>query len=157
MGKVDWNRPYENFICPEHGPQKPTLNHYKDPNKNPGRECRPCANRRASERIRQARLETLAAYGNKCACCGEEATVFLSIDHIKGDGAAHRRERKNRNIYYWLRERNYPKNNFQILCRNCNWAKGQKKECPHAQYRREQKRLEEQKLQSAKWSGIDTS
>lgn len=79
------------------------------------------------------RLETLKAYGNKCVCCKETQNEFLSIDHINNDGNLHRNKLK-RNIYYWLRDNNYPKDNFQILCHNCNSAKGFYGICPHEKF-----------------------
>lgn len=61
-------------------------------------------------------------YGGKCNCCGESEPIFLSIDHIDNNGAAHRREVGNK-IYNWLEKHNYPKGNFQLLCFNCNFGK----------------------------------
>jgi hypothetical protein len=73
-------------------------------------------------------------YGGKCVCCGENRFEFLTIDHINNDGAI---ERKNTNqgtggkLYRWLIKNNYPKNNYQLLCYNCNCAKGFFGYCPH--------------------------
>lgn len=65
----------------------------------------------------------LAAYGSKCACCGEEQKLFLAIDHVNNDGAEHRKKvGKSDAFYRWLVENNYP-SEFQILCCNCNWGK----------------------------------
>lgn len=66
-----------------------------------------------------------------CACCGEHRFQFLSLDHINGDGAAHRRQLKKdgRALYRDLKKRNFPKG-FQVLCYNCNHAKGKLLECP---------------------------
>jgi hypothetical protein len=33
--------------------------------------------------------------------------------------------------------RGYPKDNFQLLCMNCNFAKGHRGECPHQTAKRE--------------------
>ena len=74
------------------------------------------------------RLEALAAYGNKCVCCGETEIVFLTIDHINGNGTSHRKTISN-HLFYWLKKSGYPEG-FQVLCRNCNWAKF-KGGCPH--------------------------
>ncbi len=70
----------------------------------------------------RARSAALEAYGNECACCGEAGEQFLTIDHINGDGAAHRRETGG-NTYYWLRQNGYPEG-FRVLCWNCNSALG---------------------------------
>ena len=86
-----------------------------------------------SEKLRLQRIElrviALKNYGDKCACCGEEDRAFLSIDHIDGGGSKHRREIKH-SIYSWLKQNKYPKG-FQVLCHNCNQAKGFYGKCPH--------------------------
>ncbi len=84
---------------------------------------------------RAFKVEVMAAYGGKCACCGETEIAFLSIDHKRDNGADHRREIKStggEDFYRWLRERGYPQDDFQCLCMNCNWAKSRNFwGCPH--------------------------
>ena len=83
------------------------------------------------ERHRVKRLLVLEKYGGKCKCCGETELKFLEIDHVNNDGAAHR----NRGSWWivdYLKKRGYPKKGFQLLCSNCNMAKGRYGECPHA-------------------------
>jgi hypothetical protein len=75
------------------------------------------------------RLAAINHYGGKCACCGETNLEFLAIDHINNDGAEHRRQ-VGKMIYRWLRANNYP-GGFQVLCHNCNMAKGFYGYCPH--------------------------
>jgi len=74
------------------------------------------------------RKEVIAKYGGKCACCGESILEFLTIDHING------RERGDRktgiHCYYFLKKENYPEG-YQVLCWNCNSAKGLYGKCPH--------------------------
>lgn len=70
-----------------------------------------------------------------CACCGEKHLEFLSIDHINGGGNKHRKEMVNQggsggNIYWWLIKNDFPPG-FQVLCHNCNMAKGFYGHCPH--------------------------
>lgn len=66
-----------------------------------------------------------------CACCGEREMKFLSVDHIYGDGAAHRKSGDGNNLYAWLVRNHFPQG-FQILCMNCNFAKGKNGNvCPH--------------------------
>jgi len=78
--------------------------------------------------------ETFNAYGGRiCVCCGETEPKFLSIDHINGGGNIHRKSLGNsggKDFYTWLRKNNYPKG-FQVLCFNCNLAKGHYGICPH--------------------------
>lgn len=64
-----------------------------------------------------------------CKCCGEEEPKFLSLDHIKGGGNKHRKEIRI-NLYQWCITNKYPKG-FQVLCHNCNQAKGYYGKCPH--------------------------
>ena len=89
----------------------------------------------------RARLKLLALshYSGgspKCACCGDTNSDFLTIDHMKNDGKAHRKQIDNNGsgggwrIYLWLRKHNYPEG-FQILCLNCNFARGHFGLCPH--------------------------
>ena len=64
-----------------------------------------------------------------CECCGESHWEFLTIDHINGDGAEHRKQIKG-NLYLWLIQNNFP-DGFRILCMNCNWSIGMRGYCPH--------------------------
>lgn len=78
----------------------------------------------------------IAAYGGKCACCGEDGLQFLSIDHINGDGADHRRELKTigagHSFYRYLLNNDFPdKHRLTVLCHSCNVAKGVGIDCPH--------------------------
>jgi len=87
----------------------------------------------------QLKIDVLTHYSGgipKCKCCGERGIPFLTIDHINGDGAKHRREidpekkMGGNGFYYWLKKNNYPPG-FQILCANCNFAKRNFDSCPH--------------------------
>ena len=75
------------------------------------------------------RLEVLAHYGGKCACCGEGRYEFMAIDHIHGGGGAHRRM-INGSLERWLKKNNWP-DGFRVLCHNCNHALGRYGYCPH--------------------------
>jgi superfamily II DNA helicase RecQ len=74
---------------------------------------------------KKLKYETLIEYGGKCVCCGETGFEFLCIDHIANDGFKHRKEISSVSfgVYKWLKENCYPKDNFQILCHNCNASK----------------------------------
>lgn len=79
------------------------------------------------------RSDVLEAYGNKCNCCGEAENQFLGMDHRTGNGNQHRHKigkHSSQAFYTWLRRNNYPQE-FQILCHNCNLAKGFYGKCPH--------------------------
>lgn len=96
---------------------------------------------RATERYKQLKALVLREYGGACACCSETAPEFLTIDHIAGNGALQRRTLKHKSIYRWLKRQGFPKDNFQLLCYNCNCAKGVGKVCPH---KREKEKLAQQ-------------
>lgn len=84
---------------------------------------------------RKLKLEAFNAYGGpKCSCCGEDHLEFLSLDHINGKGAAHRRAIKKGGyaFYGWLKGMYWPKG-YRVLCMNCNFALGVHGYCPHQQ------------------------
>jgi len=87
---------------------------------------------RARELRAGRRKLVLAEYGGKCACCGEKHEAFLQVDHIHNDGA---QERRNgtvaREIYSYIIKQGFPKDRYQILCANCNYAKARLGACPH--------------------------
>jgi len=80
------------------------------------------------------KMKIIEAYGGKCACCNEDTMEFLTIDHINNDGAEDRKKNGNKSggkLYRWLIKNNFPKGDYQILCFNCNCAKGFFGYCPH--------------------------
>jgi|TARA_B110000467_G_scaffold160592_1_gene180182 hypothetical protein len=103
-----------------------------------------------------ARLEVLQYYSKRlsnsdipcCRCCGlNDYLEFLSLDHIPGAkimdkipeliDLGYSSELRNIPLYKWIKKNNYLSNlqteYFQILCHNCNLAKGHSKDnkCPH--------------------------
>ena len=82
----------------------------------------------------KVKMNILTHYGGKCVCCGESIPEFLSIDHINNDGYKIRSNGKGRkgisSFYYWIKKNGYP-TDLQILCYNCNCAKGFFGKCPH--------------------------
>jgi len=71
------------------------------------------------------RLNVIKGYGGKCELCGEDNPHSLTIDHINGDGAEERRVLGGwEKLYKKLRDENYPKDNYRLLCYNCNCALG---------------------------------
>jgi Fe-S cluster biogenesis protein NfuA len=81
-----------------------------------------------TEFSRWCRKKAIAHYGGKCTCCGESNWAFLEFDHINNDGAEHRKIVKFN--AEWIIQNNYP-DYLQLLCANCNKAKGLYGKCPH--------------------------
>ena len=80
------------------------------------------------------KAKVLTHYGNgRCACvkCGFDDIRALTIDHINGGGAEHRRKIGSyaHSIYPWLRINGYP-DGYQTLCMNCQWIKRLSGELP---------------------------
>jgi hypothetical protein len=75
------------------------------------------------------KTDVFNAYGNKCACCGETKKEFLTIDHVNGGGHAHR-QKVGTQIWLHVVKEGFPKT-YQLLCFNCNCAKGIFGSCPH--------------------------
>lgn len=85
----------------------------------------------------------IVADGNKIACakhkewgcCDKNDIDFLSLDHIKGDGASHRREigfTASTSLYRWvIKNPTEAKKRLQILCMN---AQVKKKKLNHEQH-----------------------
>lgn len=129
-------------LCAECGKNKPIAGKVS---------CESCSNMRKEEHQKnkahrnyvsqelrkRLRNEVLAAYGGKCNCCGEAEPLFLEIDHVQGGGSKQRRViHGGVAFYYWLKEQNYPQDDYQILCRNCNFGKYRNNGvCPHQKER----------------------
>lgn len=86
--------------------------------------------RRGKQRKHAAALkeEVLSHYSGgecKCAWCGCQEIVVLSLDHIDNSGGQKRRngEPGGNNFYRKLKSEGFPVG-YQVLCFNCNWAKG---------------------------------
>ena len=84
-------------------------------------------------RRRQLRLEVLALYGGKCACCGESDARVLTFVHVNGGGGEERRlpGTKSSGFLYALKREH--REDIQILCANCHQAKTYYGGCAHGQ------------------------
>ena len=70
---------------------------------------------------KEGRRIALDYYGNRCSKCGYNQDLrALDFDHINNDGANFRKTVSN--IGPWLVRNDFPEE-FQLLCRNCNWIK----------------------------------
>jgi hypothetical protein len=69
----------------------------------------------------------------QCPGCKTSYLGFLQLDHVEGNGAAHRKENKlgtgGARLWAFVKAQGYPEG-FQVLCRNCNGAKFTRARCP---------------------------
>ena len=72
--------------------------------------------------------EFLSMYGNVCSCCGESEFEFLTIEHKEGQT---KETRRTGLVAYRDAVKEYRPDLFEILCWNCNCAKGKLGYCPH--------------------------
>lgn len=79
--------------------------------------------------LRRLRLEVLAAYGGKCACCGVAHVPALAIDHITPRDRTEARRGGQHALFRRLRDEGFPQGEFQVLCATCNVSKGRGAEC----------------------------
>lgn len=91
------------------------------------------ANRKSRAKLKDAAFKAYGGY--TCACCNEtKAPCFLQLDHVNGDGCSHLgasgKRLKGDSLYRWLQKNKYSPG-FQVLCADCNFAKGNEVECPH--------------------------
>lgn len=92
-----------------------------------------CLKQQSALRRASYRKRCLEAYGGAvCACCGETRYYFLTLDHKDGGGNAERRIfGKGNGVYARLYTSGFPdKDKYQVLCYNCNGAKGAGPVCP---------------------------
>lgn len=103
--------------------------HKTDHNKNIQKD-----NEKSKLYSQENKRKVIEAYGRKCVCCGESTPEFLTIDHINNDGASERKitnQGSGNVMYRWLIKNNFPKDNYQLLCFNCNCSKGFYGYCAH--------------------------
>jgi hypothetical protein len=84
--------------------------------------CSKCYQVNNRNRYIDLKIDIFNHYGGKCNRCSISNIEYLTIDHINNDGSSHRKI-IGTEIYPWLKRNNYPKDNYQILCFNCNYLK----------------------------------
>ena len=118
-----------------------TLKEYQKRYRTENRERVAAVKKRATDAVR---LECLQHYSSlhvpECRCCKETIFEFLQLDHVDGDGAAHKKFMINHNgknlfggaMYYHLRKSGFPDQpRLQVLCVKCNFGKRLGRYCPH--------------------------
>jgi len=110
----------------------------KNPALSPGKHsrCKSCSKKVSiwwQRRSRQLREEMIHAYGSRCNCCGETEPRFLTLEHKNGGGHRWRREhtKSTTSLLMTLAKLGWPKDEFTILCWNCNCSTKDGLPCPH--------------------------
>ena len=97
-------------------------------------------NKQKNKKHRELKYEVMKEFSKRqsnsnvpcCACvkCREKEIKFLTIDHIHGRRLmGHSRELGGLRLYKWIIKNNFP-DGLQVMCHNCNKAKGSTKSCP---------------------------
>jgi len=89
--------------------------------------CSECWRKLNSKTVEDTRRKIFDHYGMVCVACGSDDYQSLHLDHIDGDGKAHRIELIGSNkagypFYRKIVSVGYP-DGFQALCRKCNMMK----------------------------------
>ncbi len=124
-GRIRNHRHFEDWVCDECG-KTHRAGVFR---------CASCALKRQHRVLKAVVFDH---YGRRCVCCNEKQFEFLSIDHKNGQGAEQRRAFFARTgqqmvgcvFYRWIIKQGFP-DDLQILCMNCNSAKGWYGKCPH--------------------------
>lgn len=74
------------------------------------------------------KIKVMEMYGKECCLCGIDKYETLCVDHIKNNGAEHRRsvdfKKRNRGgMWGILAKTEYRPDLYRILCHNCNMAR----------------------------------
>src|SRR3972149_8125551 len=123
-----------NKICTNCDETKPKSSFYRDTSKKDhlASWCKKCSLIGQKTRRIQFKQQVINAYGNQCVCCRETRFEFLTFEHKNRDGAIHRKEiGGGTNMIRWIIKNNFP-SSIEILCWNCNCAKGCFGYCPHS-------------------------
>ena len=99
------------------------------------------------ERREKNKIKILNHYSKtsppSCECCGELQIEFLTLDHIYGDGAKHKKslgigKGSSGGVYGDLIKKGFPEG-YRVLCYNCNCALGFLGYCPHGNVKTEKR------------------
>ena len=86
---------------------------------------------RYGRKLKKDVMEVYSKGNAKCQCCGFDNIDGLSIDHIKPRKEhGHSRSFGSKHLYKFLKREKFPIG-YQVLCINCNSAKGKLGKCPH--------------------------
>jgi hypothetical protein len=72
------------------------------------------------KRVRQ-RLAVIERYGGQCAFCGSDQYEYLTMDHVNGNGNAHRAQLPD-SLVAFLYASDFRPDLYRVLCWNCHMA-----------------------------------
>jgi hypothetical protein len=75
------------------------------------------------EYVRAVRQEIIRVLGGKCIRCGFSDWRALQVDHVDGFPGENRVSASRRLLFYIQKSLREHRNEFQLLCANCNWIK----------------------------------
>jgi hypothetical protein len=84
---------------------------------------------RTQEEAAALRSAMFAAYGGRCACCGESVPLFLHIERVR---LGEREPNDKNDVAQWrrLRAAGWP-DTHELVCSNCSMGKFVHGACPH--------------------------
>lgn len=84
-------------------------------------KCKDCCTKRLRNKRKNYRKIVIETYGYRCVCCGLSEYELFDMDHINNDGYIERRTGKE--MMKWIIDQGFPRDKYQILCKNCNRTK----------------------------------
>lgn len=78
-------------------------------------------------------MKAYEVLGGCCVCCGETEFYFLEIDHVRNNG--YRGRLSSLALITLIISGEFDRTEYQLLCRNCNFAKRRAMVCPHERKR----------------------
>jgi hypothetical protein len=70
------------------------------------------------------KLKLITLYGSCCCKCGYNDPRALQLDHVNGTKVKQGNYRRGGNgLYFLVLNGKVPKDDYQLLCANCNWIK----------------------------------
>ena len=81
--------------------------------------------RNVNRRLKRAetKLQIVALFGGRCACCPVSELQKLTVDHVNNDGNRLDLPRGSTDLYLKILNGTAPASDFQLLCWNCNFSK----------------------------------
>lgn len=108
-------------FCPRCSTDKPTTDFNRAVRRHDGLSgyCAACMRQLNADLAARQRAQLVDALGGCCATCGFTNPLALQVDHVNGNGNAHRRA-LNSHSRTLLRLATESPSAFQLLCANCN-------------------------------------